>query len=678
MRSLALTMTDSTVSLVAEWARWGMDPGKRLGYHLLACSEGKISPRNFEEILDRFSPGSLYDLPQVTISYVPGDGSRYLGLAIHEAEASGADRLGRDVMVTRYFCVPYESAAAAAVSYTGLYEALKEIQPPEAGRSVVSVGLAGDPATPPADVMRALPVVGLLLTGNPVCIVGAEATEIAERLAFIEATMSLLPYGMRAEMAASTWTRGTYQRHKFRLFFSEAPRRPAGPGLDDHVVRWRPDAMEITAASGTRFPADAADDYVETLERLGPSAIAELAGATKPTQFDEQTSSRALSWVSGLEGGRTRSVDSAGERRPFRRREAPRIRRDSVRRGSRVPRAAEAKRVAELLLACLQAVDGDTSQVKRLVNQIEEILREAELPAAEHRRRLHAVFGDSHRLMHDLPAGRQRTALYQFLLRLSLSRIIDYEGYCLIEDILGDTPDGALLTAIDERAADDPTLKLLIADRLGARLPEVGLRELIELAADLEFRPAHARVVCGFLLRNAASAPRRDIRDALPLLREHGYLAPALSVREPDDLGYQVETLKNLLAAVYSRIPGSTPYRDVVAGGGKHAPTAALFLAVLCLTPESMTDVAAGFTASLARSPGLSGDVREALAGKGLEVDTTGEPPRPGSPEETREYLPAFGARRGTSPRETRTFVRRILNPDPGFSSDPPEDDYLQ
>ena len=106
-------------------------------------------------------------------------------------------------------------------------------------------------------------------------------------------------------------------------------------------------------------------------------------------------------------------------------------------------------------------------------------------------------------------------------------------------------------------------------------------------------------------------------------------------------------------------------------------PPAALFLAVICLTPENMTDVAASFTASLARSPGLSGDVREALAGKGLEVDTTDEPPRPGSPEEPREYLPAFGTGRGTSSRETRTFVRRILNPDPGFSSDPPEDGYL-
>jgi hypothetical protein len=263
------------------------------------------------------------------------------------------------------------------------------------------------------------------------------------------------------------------------------------------------------------------------------------------------------------------------------------------------------------------------------------------------------------------------------VVRLSLSRIVDYEGYCLIEDILGDRPHGALLTAIDERAADEPTLKLLIADRFGAQLPDVGLRELIEMAAAPEVRPNHARVICRLLLGNAASAQRRDVRDALPLLREHGYLAPALSVREPDDLGYQVETLMNLLAAVFARSPARASYRDVATGGGKHPPTAALFLAVVCLTPENTAAVAASFTASLARFPGLSDGVREALAGKGLEVDMTDEPTRPDSTEEPPEDIPAPGTSRGASPRETRSFVRRILNPNLDLSSDPPEDDYL-
>ena len=331
--------------------------------------------------------------------------------------------------------------------------------------------------------------------------------------------------------------------------------------------------------------------------------------------------------------------------------------------------------MGELLLACLQAVDGDASRVKKHVGQIEEILQAAELPAAEHRERLRDVFGDSQRLMRDLPVGRQRTALYQFLVRFLLSRAIDYDGYCLIEDILGGHLDRALLKAIDDRAADEPILKLLIADRLGARVPEVDLRELIELAAEPEVRPSHARILCGLLLKNMESAPRSDIRNALPLLSELGYLAPALSVREPDDLGYQVETLKNLLAAVFPGSPGRLPYRDTVAGGGKHAPTAALFLAVICLTPENVADVAASFTASLARSPDLSGDVREALAAKGLKVDVTPEPVRSGASEGPREYSPAPRTRGRPAPKENRRVFRRMLNPEANLFPDSPADD---
>jgi hypothetical protein len=667
-------MTSSAVSLVAEWARWGMHPSERGGYHLLACSEGRISPRNFEEILNRFSPGSLDDLPQVTISYVPAsDGSRYLGMAIHEAEASGVDRLGRDVMVTRYFCVPYEQAAAATVSYVAMYEAFRGIQPPEGDRSVVTVGLADGAQQVPADVKRAFPVVGLLLTGNPVCIVGAEATEMVERLAYIDATMSLLPYGMRAEMAASTWTRGTYRGHKFRLFFSEAPRGSAGSGPDDHVVRWRSDDIEVTEAPDTRFPAEAAGEYLNALQRLGPSAIGGLAGATKPTHFNAQASSWALGRIKALDADRTRRADGTIERKPSRQREVAGTRLGWAHHGPRAPRAAKARRVGELLLACVQAVDGDTSHVKQHVGQLEEILKAAELPDAEQRRRLHDVFGSSLRLMHDLPTGRQRAALYQFLLGLSLSRAIDYQGYCLVEDVLGDRPDRALLEAIDGRAADDPILKLIVSDQLGARLPDASLRQLIELAADLEVRPAHARVICDLLVRSVDSAPRGDIRDVLPLLTEHGYLAPALSAREPDDLGYQVETLMNLLAAVFSKHPGNAPYLDVVAGGGRHAPTAALLLAVLCLANESVADVSASFTAGVARAPGLSGDLRDTLAGKGFVVVATGDPARPGPPEEeAREYIATSGSKRRAG---TRSVFRRLLDPVGDLSSDPHEDD---
>jgi hypothetical protein len=653
-------MTSSTVSLAAEWARWGMDPSERGGYHLLACSEGRISPRNFEEILDRFNPGNLDDLPQVTVSYVPAsDGSRYLGMAIHEAEASGADRLGRDVTVTRYFCVPYPEAASAAVSYVAMYNALRDIRPPDADRSVCAVELTAGGAELSADAERVLPVAGLLLTGNPVCIVGAEATEMAERLAYVDAVMSLLPYGMRAEMAASTWTRGTYRGHKFRLFFSEAPRRRAPSGLEDHVVRWRSDSTAVPDTAGTRFPAAPAAEYLNTLRQgLGPAMIRGLAEAAEPTPFSAQAAVTALDRLTALAADSTAQADAAGEQKPPRPREAPRIRLTRMHRDPRVPPTAEARRLGELLLACVRAVGGgDARHVKQHVSQLEEILQAAEVPDADQRQRLHDMFGTSPRLLRDLSMERQRAALYQFLLQLSSSRTVDYHGYCLLEDVLGDRPDPALLRAIGELAAGDPLVTLLVSGQLDAPRADESLRQLIELAVDPDVRPAHGRLICDLLLKQVSSATSRDIRHTLPVLRGHGYLAPALAAREPDDLRYQAETLTNLLSAVFSKSPGGGSYLNVLAASGGQAPTAALLLAVLCLTDESTAAVAASFMAGLARTAGLSGDLRDALVTKGFSV---------GPAEEAPERVSMSAAK-----RRAGVLRRMLLDPVASPSADP-------
>jgi len=662
---------------VTEWARWGMHPDERGGHHLLACSDGRISSRNFEEILGRFNPGNLDDLPQVTISYVPaGDGRGYLGMAIHEAETSGADRLGRDVMVTRYFAVPYQDAAAAGVSYLAMYEAFRGIQPPEDDGSALTLELTGGPATVISDAERVFPVVGLLLTGNPVCIVGAEAVEMIERLAYIDAIMSLLPYGMRAEMAASTWTRGTYRGHKSRLFFSEAARGSGGSGIDDHVVRWRSDGIEVAEAPATRFPAEAVGDYLTALRRLGTRAVTGLAGATAPMQFKAEASAQALGWIVPLDAGWATRADGMGKRMPSRQREVPRTRRSGARRGPRGPRSAEARRVAALMLICMRDMAGNASRIKQHVGQLEEVLQAAELPDAEQRQRLHDVFGTSQRLMRDLPMGKRRAALYQFLLRFSESRVIDYQSYCLMEDVLGDSPDRALLRAIEEQTADDQIVKLLVSDQLGTRPPAGSLRQLVELAADTEVRPDHARIICDLLLERLDSSTRRDVTNALPLLREHGYLAPALSVRESGDLAYQVETLMNLLATVGFADASGAPYREVGGGGGRHAPTAALFLAVLCLSDESVAEAGGSFAAGLARTAGFGDNLREALAARGFETDAATEPVRPGQSEEAGEYVATFGSDRRAGTRDARSVLRRILNPVSNLSTGPHEDDY--
>lgn len=666
-------MSSSTVTLTAEWARWGMHPSERGGYHLLACSEGRISPRNFTEILDRFNPGNLDDLPQVTISYVPAGDSGYLGLAIHEPEASGTDRLGTDVTFTRYFCVPYQEAASATVSYVAMYEAFRGIQPAEGDRSVLTVESARGMARQPADLDRALPVAGLLFTGNPVCIVGAETTEMTERLAYIDAVMSLLPYGMRAQMAASTWTMGTYRAHKFRLFFSEAPRRSAS-GLDDHVVRWHSDQMLIGEAPDTKFPAEPADEYTTALrQRLGRPVVRLLAEASEPTPFTAQAPIWALDLIQVLDTDRPALSGEAGRREPSRQREGPADSPTSrAPRGQRAPQAADPRLVREYLLACLRAVgDGDASKVKRQVGQLEEVLHRAELPDAEQRQRVHDIFGASPRLVRELAMGSQRAALYEFLLRLSLSRTIDYQGYCLVEEIIDGRPNRPLLDAISERAADDPILQVLISDQAGIRRPLRDLRQLIELAVAPDIRPDHARLICRLLLGEAGAAGVRDIKDVLPSLREHGYLAPALAAREPEDLRYQVETLVTLLAAVFPKSPDHDPYPDILTGSGKHAPTAALLLAVLCLTQGTATDVGTRFMAGLARVPGLSDDVRAALTGKGVVVGAAEDPVRLDLSTNKRVFIAPPGSVRRPSAR----ILRRVPNPSSVVPADPGDAD---
>jgi len=672
-------MAGSRVPLTAEWARWGMHASERGGYHLLASSEGRISPRNFEEILDRFTPGNLDDLPQVTVSYVSAsDGSRYLGMAIHEAEASGTDNLGRDVMVTRYFCVPYQEAASAAVSYAGMYETFRHIRPLDTDRSVRTVEVAGGAAELPADVERALPVASMLLTGNPVCIVGAEATEMTERLAYVDAVMSLLPYGMRAEMTASTWTRATYRWHKFRLFFSEAPRRSAPSGLDDHVVRWHSDPMAVAGAAGTKFPAEPAAEYQNALrQRLGPPTLRGLAEATEPAQFNAHAGFAALDRIRALDPDSTSQPDTAGGRKPPGPREIPKTRLTKMHRWPRVPPTAEAGRLGELLQACVRGIGGgDARHVKQHVSQLEEILQADEVPDADERQRLHDMFGTSPRLMRDLSMQKRRAALYEFLLRLSSSRTVDYRTYCLIEDILGGRPEHTLLQAVGQLATGDPLVTLLVSGRLYARGLDDGIRQLIELAVDPDVRPAHGRVICDLLLKQAEAAASGVIAHALPLLREHGYLAPRLSAREPDDLRYQVETLMSLLAAVVPKSPDGNSYLDVIADGEKQAPTIALLLAVLCLTDESTADVGASFMAGLACAPGLGRELRDALAGRGLRVGAAEDSARPGSAEEAPERVTMLANKRRAGTRDTRRVLRMLLDPVASSSTDPQEQDY--
>ena len=228
------------VAVTAEWALRGKTMNDT-EYRLLAHSDGVISARLFEEALQRYSPGMLAELPQVSISWLPSSGShgRYCAIAIHQdAEDGRRDRFGRDIVFTRYFCATYGEFAAYGVSYKAMYEALRSIALPTDDGLPTRVYLATPAQTAHDDDEQVSRVAALLLTGEPVCILGAHGVSMLDRLRFINAVMAMLPYGMRSSMTASTWTSSTHLGHKFRLYFGDAPRQANEAGHGDRVVNW--------------------------------------------------------------------------------------------------------------------------------------------------------------------------------------------------------------------------------------------------------------------------------------------------------------------------------------------------------------------------------------------------------------------------------------------------------
>jgi hypothetical protein len=260
----------------AQWALYGQPPGTD-GQRVLACSSGDLSVANFTDAIGRFQLGHLDNLPQVAVSYLrpaaqPEDS--YVALTLHGKSD------------TRYFCVPYRPLAAEAVTYHAIYQAVRGIQLPAGSKRPLPVEISQAPYGPTLDPL-AMRVAALLLTSTPVCVLNAEETAVDERLTFTDWVMTLLPHGFRARMAAATWTRATFRDHKFRLYFSAAPRQ------GDHVVHWgQPDRVVL--------PDGPASDYFGHLVRAG-SRLAQLAGPAESAadlRFDGKAATRALDLIS--------------------------------------------------------------------------------------------------------------------------------------------------------------------------------------------------------------------------------------------------------------------------------------------------------------------------------------------------------------------------------------------
>jgi hypothetical protein len=292
-------MNDGMVPVTAEWAVWGKE-ADHLGYGLLRYSDGIVQPGDFEQLITRYSPGTVDGFPQVTVNgFSIHDRPAYLALAIHDyPEHPHQYATRRRIVETRCYCVQFSQLAGETVSYQAMYECFRGIGLQGPDRDPVRTEVLAARPAPVTDGV-AMRVASLLITGRPVCILGAEGTELGERLRFLDAVASLLPYGMRAGLSAATWASAT-ARHHLRLYFSSAVRGDSR----HHVAYWgRPDL----GPTGDR----SADDYLAWLRADAVQRAAQLAAQTDETGFSPEDIKHVLARL-GIRPGQPEDESQPG------------------------------------------------------------------------------------------------------------------------------------------------------------------------------------------------------------------------------------------------------------------------------------------------------------------------------------------------------------------------------
>ncbi|MFC4009109.1 hypothetical protein ACFOY2_17890 [Nonomuraea purpurea] len=280
--------------LTAHWAILGKTPESLDDYGVVGCSTGAITSGEFGTWLKAFTSGTMEPkaLPRVATSHFAAgpDAEPWLGLSF-QVEPESQDGFQRPYAMTYYVCARWADAVAEPVSYRALFEALLEEN--FSGEAPFQLSPA------PYDERRlarevnatARRAAALLLTGRPVCVVGADHLPMEQRLDFLDAVAALLPYGFRATLAVSTWTNSA-SIHRIRLSFSDVP-----PTRKTWELPWEDAPAE--------YPPQA-QLYEQELARYQGEDLCELmrglATLTEPRDF-ENVSHRTAA-ASMLRGGR--------------------------------------------------------------------------------------------------------------------------------------------------------------------------------------------------------------------------------------------------------------------------------------------------------------------------------------------------------------------------------------
>ncbi|HXB46437.1 MAG TPA: hypothetical protein VNW50_01645 [Streptosporangiaceae bacterium] len=582
-------MSGTTISVQAQWALHGKVLDDE-GYQVIACSNGDLNRANFADALGRFTPGQLASLPQVSVSYLqpatrsPGGG--YLTLAIHWFAAPGqryadgvgqVDNQGRITTFTSYFCAPYASLAPKGTTYLDMYRAFSAVTLPAKDGPPKEVSITPSAQQIPSIDALALRVAPLLLTGAPVCVLGADETSLDERLRFIDTVMGLLPYGFRARMAAATWTRPTHRNHRFRLFFSSEPRASEKP---DQVVLWgEPELARIPGG-------DAGHYYGWLADKVTP--LASLAQLYHELGFGDSADSQALELVDKVRLWR----------RPRLRPMAPDAPEHAPARLA--PPATRVDTVARLLRECADDVRAlNLSRLRQDLNLLQNQVESGWIDDS-HRRRYQVLISKFGLLSPNARLGKWEGKLHEALLALAFGRPITYKAFCQVEDCVRNPPgtclDRSLLEAMEKVGLADKRAKVIVSSSLDpkklARL--LGSREMDaygligELARGGWYRQEHGRLFCDAMLQYLTDRQGRySTAEIRRVLLRNGFLARAL--RDVGHGQYQVHALTKLLLAAFptEHYPHGLDKATIteILARTPDAPTPALLAAILRKIP---------------------------------------------------------------------------------------------
>lgn len=543
--------------VLAEWALWGKAPGDP-NYGVLRCSQGNFRPGDFGEIITRYTSGAKDSLPQYTVCWIPDEDGPdgYMGVAIQELadpdpRASGgrvrASR-GREIEYVRLFCVRYRDMAKHRADYAELVESVRDCPLTTGPASPIEIELVDrkSPLLPvrdrvPGDFALAKDVATLLLTTRPICVLGAELTTAEDRLRFIDAVMSLLPYGLRAALSASTWASATARDLKLRLFFASSERDDGG--MTAYVSWGHPVRLDNFTAQSMPLR-----HYVNWLERNGAGVTGELAAQADPVRFESEEIRQMVANLPKDWPVRDVLEELA----------------DGVRH-NRLP-------VVE-------------AAVRRLENRMAGPLTAAE--KAEYRQTVKRL---GLLKAHPKLADRTSAGVYGVLLDLIFGPELKYENYCRVEEWTGGPPCGLLGQTMLTRQFSSylPWMLTMSATQLTAGevmdhlrrqgVPAAGpITEFQRYAAATrpEHRQAGYDLTVGYLRAYAAN-PKAE-------LAARGYLAETLETAFPHDQRAQRTRLTSTLVFVYDGMLSQQAIAEIHDQLGVR-PTAAMAAVVADLT----------------------------------------------------------------------------------------------